>query len=50
MGREMMRSNDGASSEGEGGSCNEAAMRVGEMGVMAPDDLVQQVGLGIRHA
>ena len=25
-------------------------MRVGEMGVMAPDDLVQQVGLGIRHA
>ena len=25
-------------------------MRVGEMGIMAPDDLVQQVGLGIRHA
>ena len=33
-----------------GGSYNEAAMRVGEMGVMAPDDLVRQVGLGIRHA
>ena len=26
------------------------ATRVGEMGIMAPDDLVQQVGLGIRHA
>ena len=25
-------------------------MRVGEMEVMAPDDLVQQVGLDIRHA
>ena len=25
-------------------------MRVGEMGVMAPDDLVWQVGLGVRHA
>ena len=25
-------------------------MRVGEMGVMAPDDLVRQVGLGVRHA
>ena len=23
---------------------------MGEMGVMAPDDLVQQVGLGVRHA
>ena len=39
-----------ASSEGEGGSCNEAAKQVGEMGVMVPDDLVWQVGLGIRHA
>ena len=26
------------------------ATRVGETGIMAPDDLVQQVGLGIRHA
>ena len=26
------------------------ATRVGEMGVMVPDDLVRQVGLGIRHA
>ena len=42
--------NNGASSEGEAGSCNEAATRVGEMGIMAPDDLVQQVGLGVRHA
>ena len=25
-------------------------MRVGEMGVMVPDDVVRQVGLGIRHA
>ena len=25
-------------------------MRVDEMGVMAPDDLVRQVGLGIRYA
>ena len=25
-------------------------MRVGETGIMAPDDLVQQVGLGVRHA
>ena len=23
---------------------------MGETGVMAPDDLVQQVGLGVRHA
>ena len=23
---------------------------MGEMGIMAPDDLVQQVGLGVRHA
>ena len=26
------------------------ATRVGEMGAMAPDDLVWQVGLDIRHA
>ena len=25
-------------------------MRVGETGIMVPDDLVQQVGLGVRHA
>ena len=25
-------------------------MQVGEMGIMVPDDLVQQVGLGVRHA
>ena len=25
-------------------------MRVGEMGIMVPDDLVRQVGLGVRHA
>ena len=23
---------------------------MGETGIMAPDDLVQQVGLGVRHA
>ena len=53
-----MWSNDGvieqrrnsASSEGEGGSCNEVATRVGEMCIMAPDDLVRQVGWGVRHA
>ena len=26
------------------------ATQVGETGIMAPDDLVWQVGLGIRHA
>ena len=25
-------------------------MQVGEMGVMVPDDVVRQVGLGVRHA
>ena len=41
---------NGASSEGEGRSCNEVATQVGAMGIMAPDDLVWQVGWGIRHA
>ena len=46
----MGLSNNSKSSEGDGGSCNEAATQVGETGVMAPDDLVWQVGLDIRHA
>ena len=46
----MGRSNNNASSEGDGRSCNEVAMRVGETEVLAPDDLVRQVGLDIRHA